>query len=384
MTLDLSQVRLSSEVAALLPLRPSFAPLDELRRFGTWWVAPFARVGLDLLGVRLVPGERLLEGPVVWASGSATVTLASSARCAVPVVVMTQLLAAPHRWVSARELLPREWAELVTAHRALGGLDELEALRAVVADEVLRVACAAPGAARDAAAALVFARVDPAPATEAFRGAALAHARRAAEGAAGLAGEEPRSVETQARSAAEAAGRFDPWAAARAALAFGERPRSPERAWRLFAAPAGLDLAWADVAAPMPTPEPAQAARRLQQAARVLAERAATAPGEWIADPLWPAVLALAAAPSPFAYHGIEMLEAVGELVEREQPERALAAVTHVQFWSSFTDAEPMDGAIEAANALALLQRWPALLAMTEAVLGVADRGSPAPDSAPQ
>ena len=369
MTLDLSALRLSPETSALLPLRASYAPLEELRRFGTWWLAPFARVGLDLLAVRLVPGRRLVDGPVVWAAGSATVTVASSAAYAVPVVVLAQILATPHRWLEARELLPREWGELVAAHRALGGADELDALRGLVHDEALRVACASPGASRDAAAALMFARVDPAPATGAFRAAALprtSHADADGDGASAPPAPLVASVPPEPPSP------FDPWAAAGAALDFGAEPRSRSRAWRLFSAPAGLDLAWADAAVPLPDPDPAQAARRLHEAARLLAASPHPVPEVWRADPLWPALLALAAAPGPAAYHGVEMMQAAAQLAEAGQPERALHALSHVQFWNSFTGAEPMDGALEAASALARQQGWAALTAMTEAVQGAA------------
>ena len=68
---------------------------------GTWWIAPFARTETqDPIGFRMVPGRKLVECPVVWASGPAEITVATRVERLVPVVVLAQMLRAPRRWVS--------------------------------------------------------------------------------------------------------------------------------------------------------------------------------------------------------------------------------------------------------------------------------------------
>src|SRR6266511_4531135 len=136
---DLSEVELSPETEALLPLRGGDAPLGQQRRFGTWWTAPFARTtDGDLVGFRLIPGVRIVDCPIVWTSGPAAITVASRSDRVVPAIIFTQMLSAPRRWVDASELLDSEWEELCAAHRALGGVDELAELRKVASDHALR------------------------------------------------------------------------------------------------------------------------------------------------------------------------------------------------------------------------------------------------------
>jgi hypothetical protein len=352
---DLSQVELSPETRALLPLRGGDAPLDEQRRFGTWWLAPFARSdGGDLIGFRMLPGVRLADGPVVWASGPAAVTVATRADRVVPVGVFAQMLSAPRRWVDASELLETEWNELEAAHRALGGTD-LAALRAIAGDDKLRAECARPGALGMAAVARTFERLDSSPDTAQFRRALVA----AASG-------HPLPAVTGAADTG-------PWAAALDALAFDPARVGPVRAsfasaahrdsgaaallsaWRLFRHPAGLDVVWGHPPDPWPEPVATVAAKRLHAAARLLVANAGGAPADWRADPLWPALAAL---------------EAAANLDERGAPERALPAITAVEFWNFLAGGQPMDGAIEAAHALARRQGWAHLTRITGAVVG--------------
>lgn len=367
---DLSEVELSPETRALFPLRGGEAPLVEQRRFGTWWLAPFARTeGGDLIGLRMLPGVRLAEGPVVWASGTAAVTVATRADRVVPVVVFAQMLSAPRRWVDASELLDTEWDELAAAHRALGG-DDLAGLRAIARDDKLRAECARPGPVGAVAVARTFERLDPSPDTTLFRRALFA------------------AASAQPLPAVPPAVGTGPWAAALDALAFDPARVGPVRAsfasaahrdsgaavlaaaWRLFRHPAGLDVVWGHPADPWPEPVATVAARRLHAAARLLVANSGAAPADWRGDPVWPAIAALAAAPGPFDYHGAEFIEAAAELDRRGAPERALPALTAVEFWNFLAGGQPMDGAIEAAHALARRQGWTHLIAITGAVVG--------------
>jgi hypothetical protein len=349
---DLSEVELSPETEALFPLHAGDAPLEQQRRFGTWWLSPFARTsGHDLIGFRLVPGVRLADCPVVWASGPAAVTVATRVDRVVPVIVLAQMLSAPRRWTDAAELLDSEWDELRAAHRALGGTDDLAALRAVAVDEELRAACAQPGAARDAAAARAFEQLDPSEARAALRQALMA----------AVAG-QPIPVVADGGA----------WTAALDALAFDPdaREAAVTAAWRLFQHPAGLDAVWGRPPDPWPEPVATVAAKRLHGAARLLVAHGGAAPAAWRDDPLWAALAALADAASPFDHDGVSFIEAAAELDMRGEGERALNALTAVEFWNFLAGGPPMDGAIEAAHALARRRGWAHLTAITGAVLG--------------
>jgi hypothetical protein len=356
---DLSAVELSAETRALLPLRADDAPLAEQRRFGTWWIAPFARTdGNDLIGLRLRPGVRIADSSVVWVSGTAAVTVATHADRVVPIIVFAQMLSASRCWVDASELLDTEWDELAAAHRALGGTD-LAVLRSIAGDHELRAECSRPGPAGAVAAARTFERLDPSIDTALFRRALIA------------------AVSGHPLPAVGGAIDTGPWAAAHDALAFDpERGGDPalSTAWRLFQHPAGLDTVWGHPVEPWPEPVATEAARRLHAAARLLAENAAATPADWRADPLWPAITALAAAHSPFDYHGVEFIEAAADLDQRGASDRALLALTAVEFWNFLAEGEPMDGAIEAAHALARRQGWGHLTTITGAVLGAESR----------
>jgi hypothetical protein len=356
---DLSEVMLSLETRALLPLHAGEAPLREQRQFGTWWMAPFARMAMNgLLGFRMIPGVRLVEGPVVWTSGPAAVTVASRVDRVVPLIVFAQMVSAPHRWKDAAALLDGEWDELRQAHHALGGTDELEALRAVALDEALRAACAQSGALRDKAATAVLEQLDPSPATTAFRRSWLAV----------IAGRPLPLVENAGC-----------WAAALDALACDDGDERDPRgealaaAWRRFQHPAGLDVGWShspnEWIWPWPAPAAVDAARRLHVAARRLVTRAEETPSQWRDDPLWAAIAALAAAPSSFDYRGVEFMEAAAALDERGESERALHTLTAVEFWNFLAGGPSLAPAIDAAHALASRHGWAHIEAMTEAVI---------------
>jgi hypothetical protein len=349
---DLSDIELSRETQALLPLRASEPALDEQRRFGTWWIAPFARTtDLDLVGFRLIPGRRTADCPVVLASGPASVTIATRADRVVPVVVFAQMASAPRHWIDAAELLDSEWDELRAVHRALGGADDLAALRAIAADPALQASCAQVGPVGAAAAAAVFARLDPSPGR-----AAIQRALAAGGGAA------------------PAAADAGDWSAALDAMAFAGDPSGDDlaAAWRLFRHPAGLDALWDPAGKALPEPVASDAAARLHRAARRLAARAEAVSGEWRADPLWPALCALAGAATPFDFHGVPFIEAAAVLDERGAAERALQALTAVQFWHFLAGGAPMDGALEAAHALAQRRGWAHLEVISRAVIGAA------------
>ncbi len=373
MAFDLSQLELSPETEAFLPLRADDPPLAEQRRFGTWWIAPLARVaGADLLGFRMMPGKRLADCPIVWASGPAAVTIATRVDRTVPVIVFSQMARSPHSWRDAMELLDVEWDELITAHRALGGTDALAVVRSLAGDESLRRACQAPGPARDEALTLAFEQLDPAPANRSFRRALLARTRGEPLPAVPDAGVWAAALDSLA---------YDP---SQAALDLRRGRPNAAAAWRMFSHPAGLDATWGYPLEPWPEPSATDAAKRLHAAARLLVAERTSLPPEVHADPLWRAVTELAAAESPFDFHGVPFIEAPAALDEQGHPERALHALTAVEFWNFLAGSAPMDGAIEAAHELAKRNAWAALSAITGAVVSVIpEEGEEDPDADP-
>jgi hypothetical protein len=347
---DLSEIDLSPETHALLSIHAGAAPLGEQRTFGTWWMLPFARTDhQDLIGLRAMPKRRLAECPVVYADGPATVTIASTSRQAVPVMVFAQMAMAPRYWKAAAELLDSEWEELVGVHRCLGGDDHLVALREVASDDRWRARCQAPGVEGRAAVAEVLDQLDPSP------------ARRRVRALLSGQGSEADLAPTPAA-----------WSAAVVALGFEKKAPLAQRlhaAWGMFQAPAGLDVCWAAPIDPWPRPVATRAAKGLHAAARLLIKNDKKAPPEWREDPLWSAIDQLARADDPFSFVGVPFLEAAAALDEQGHAERALNAATAVQFWSYLSDAPVMDGALEAAHMLASRERWAALRTVTEAVL---------------
>ena len=346
---DLSEIDLSPETHALLSIHAGAAPLEQQRTFGTWWMAPFARTDdQDLIGLRVMPKRRLVECPVVYADGPATVTIASTSRHAVPVMVFAQMAMAPRYWKAAAELLDSEWEELVGAHRCLGGDDDLTALREVAGDDQLRSRCQAPGNEGRAAVAEALDRLDPSPARRRVREL--------------LSGEGSEAHFAQAPA----------WSAAVVALGFEKKAPLAQRlhaAWGMFQAPAGLDVCWAGPIDPWPRPVATRVAKALHAAARLLRGNDVKVPSEWREDPLWSAIEQLALADDPFSFLGVPFLESAAALDEQGHAERALNAATAVQFWSYLADGPIMDGGLEAAHMLAKRERWSALRTITEAVL---------------
>jgi hypothetical protein len=351
---DLSAIELSPATRGLLPLRSCNAALEQQRKFGTWWIAPIAQTGaFDLVGFRLLPGTLKIYSPIVLSSGAAAVTIATTSAQLVPIMVIAQIASAPQRWAEAAVLGAREWDELVAAHRVLGGRDDLDALREMVHYEELRAICAQPGALRNAAVAEAFNRIDS---------AGLGTLRdvfcTAVEGCPWPATHHDYKSHWDA---ALHAIRFDP-----------KRPLdvSLAAAWGLFQHPAGLDNVWGDPLDPWPAPDAAEAGRRLHRAARWLIAHADAAPADWRSDPLWPAIAALASAPSAVEFHGGPFLEAATALDGVDQAERALHALTAGSFWSCLAGGTESSGALEAAHALARRRHWPHLEANTGALIG--------------
>lgn len=357
---DLSKIRLSAETRALLPMSGGESAFEEQRDFGTWWMVPFARIdGLDLLGLRAMPERPMAEWPVVRAKGPAAITVASRAAHVVPMLVARQMAGSPRRWTEAAELLDNEWEELCRAHRALGGTDELAALRALANDRALQTACASsPSSARQAAVASMMALLDPTPETRAFA------AELAMGGGADL--RSPGAIES-----------FGVWRAAATSLSLvlsqtlRDEPARVAAAWAMFAHPAGLDTVWNAPSDLWAAPDATGSAQRLYLAARLLRLSPALLPVEALTDPRWPAITNLSNAASAYSFDGVDFLEAAGGLDGRDGPGDAIAALhalTAVRFWGFLSKLPAFDEVIAAARDLAERRGWTTLAMNLEAV----------------
>lgn len=348
---DLSDIDLSPETHALLPIAAGPLALEQQRTFGTWWIAPFAHIdGQDLIGLRAIPARKLSECPVVLASGPATVTISSTSRQAVPVLVFSRMFSSPRAWRDAAEFLDSEWDELIGAHRCLGGDDNLAALREIALDEQLRARCQQAGRDGRIATAEVLEILDPSPARALLR----------------------HQLSDQSHADAQLASVSEAWSAAVFALGLADTDPLPGRlraAWGIFQSPAGLDVCWAPPTDTWPEPVATEAGKRLHAAARLLTVNHAVVPSEWRSDPLWTAIEQLAVADDVFSFSGIPFIEAAAALDELGDASRALNAATAVQFWSFLADGPQMIGALEAAHHLAKRERWSSLEAITGSVL---------------
>lgn len=315
----------------------------ELLAAGLWWIYPLGRTYASyLIGLRLVPGTLLRESPVVMADGAAVVTLCARPAVLVPTLMFGQMVAGEPHWGEVAALPNETWHAAVALHRALGGDDDLAALRAVAGDRVLAAAIADRDNYARWAHALTEARVrlDPGPEMAAY-------ARYAVDVA----------VAKYTTASPPQAGC---WNQALAALAFwgsrDERARTaaPElaralelnAAWRMLQGPPALDTSRSG---PGLTLVPS--ARKTVEIGLAAAQLVATDPlPAWAGDPRLPAIEALAQAAS---YDGAAHLDAAAALVRRGDFAGAFDALTAAAHWSYHVSDRARPEALDAAVTLA-------------------------------
>lgn len=317
--------------------------------YGTWWVLPFAKTtGRNLIGVRMVPGVRFADSPIVQLHGYEVETIASRPSSLVPVMFFYKMNSTKQDWEERRRLSDSDWAELEALHEALGGKDRLKALREVLDDDRLKQASAGRiGGRKDYNAALaeIFPRLDPTPETAAYRAYVQEAVRR-----------------DQAPTPFPEVGC---WRAALAAVAYvtnrifeGKRIREEVySAWELVRIPPGLDSFQYGIPAHIANPTGESAERLPMEAPQSLVEHEKDVFKEWIADPMWSVVEALAEQGPK--YNGLAHLDAAEALRANGQYDRVFTALIGAEYWrAALFPRKPFAQVAQAAKLLAEEHRW--------------------------
>jgi hypothetical protein len=303
---------------------------------GLWWLYPLGRsFSSRLIGLRLCPGVPLAVSPVVIADGAEAVTLCSRPASLVPTLFFHLLMTGDSGWGEAAALSDADWQPVVALHRTLGGTDDLQRVRTLVADRDLARALAVgagdyPRWVR--AIAETRSRLDGAPHSAAYW-------RYAAEVAI-------------AKSAAALPPEAGCWNSALAALVFwasshdraeARRHLEREAAWRLTHLPPALDTS-RDGTGPLTEASSRHSTELGVAAAKVVVKSADPA---WVGDPLLPAISALANTPS---YDGAQHAAAAAALERAGHHAAAFTALTAAAYWSfhatGAAKAETLDDAI--------------------------------------
>jgi hypothetical protein len=340
-TFDPTAFTLDPSVAWLCDLRLDI--LDDVNlealRSGLWWVYPIGRsFSNSLIGLRLRPGTPLARSPVVSARGAEAVTLCSSPAYLVPTLVFNQMLIGEPRWREVAKLSAADWAPAIALHRALGGGDDLEGLRAVAADRALAASIAVGADDYERwvhAVSGIKSRLDAAPETATYWRYAAAVA-----------------ITKSATPLPDAGG----WNGALAALAFyasrdegapeAARALQLEAAWRMMQAPPALDTSRSGTGIAL-VPSSHKSVELGVSAAKVVAKRK---PPAWTGDPLLPAIEQLA---TTKPYDGAAHALAASILARAGDPERAFDALTAAAYWSFHASGSAQPDALDAAVGVA-------------------------------
>lgn len=347
---DPSGLEIEEELAAACDLR--FDVYDDTKlealNAGLWWVLPIARNhASQLIGLRLWPGRALAESAVVVSNGSEAVTLCSRPAALVPRRLFDHMASGAERWREVSGWSEAQWAKAAALHRALGGDDELAALRAVAADGALAARLRGDADTKARARGEGYGRIDPAPETAAYYGFA-------AEVAVALAATKPMP-EVGAWSQALAALAF--WGSGREPKAAGAAELRRAAAWKVMEGPPALDTSRSGGGMTIaPSADLAPALVR-KAASFVVAECKAERGG----DPRWAAIEAVARGGGEAGgYDGGEHGKAAAALEAGGDVEGAYAALTAAAYWSYYGggsggggEGEARGDALDAAISLA-------------------------------
>jgi hypothetical protein len=313
---------------------------------GTWWVLPFARTLSDeIIGVRMVPGTPLAQSPVVMLNQAEAMTIASTPTRLVSNSIYMSMMGGQEFWNRKRGLTSATWDQLAALHRQLGGTDDLQPIRTVIADDALRDAVLDFGGRLIEGMTTALARLDSSAQTAAF----LKFARRAVE-----THDAPFPLPD-----------VGCWRAAAAAIAYvsngvatwqGTRDHWKRMAaWEVVNQPPGLDTAQGALPSLIAPPH-GTSARLLFAAARDLAEAESKLAVDVTRDPLWPAIRAIAAEAAD--YGGLAHMDASPLLKEAGDPERAFTATIAAAFWRWTLTQEPFPELLIGAQMLAAQSGW--------------------------
>jgi hypothetical protein len=239
-------------------------------------------------------------------------------------------------WQRARGASDEVWNDLVSVHRALGGKDKLEELRAVIADRELAARCCDQSNSYEHLKVRwqTAYRLEPAVAPYVrYKYKALV------DGAADVPW--PDAPPYQAGMA-------------QVALDFSEQEDRPAEmliaAWEVVNQPAALD----SNGSPFSSSTAEAAAAHYLTAAKTLVKNKSKLPAA-SKDPLWPAIDGTATGKK---YDGAGHLEAAKALVKAKQPERAWTALINASFFGGGLKGKARPDAYKAAKALADEAKW--------------------------
>jgi hypothetical protein len=311
---------------------------------GTWWVLPLGHRRGDVIGIRVVPNRALADCPVVQLSEHQALTLVSRPEHLVPYLLFPGTILQREHWDRLLTLPPPVWEALRAAHRALGGKDDLDAIRQVLTDGRLRDAGLIEDRSDESRERRreIRTRIDPTDETRAFFEYLFAAVERY---------DAPVPIPA-----------LGGWRAAAASVCLSAanmnldnlEARGPEAAWELLRQPAGLDCFQGRT--PSMTMAPTGDSDQLVHAAHLLVERADGLPEAWRGDPWWPAVTALAAAGDD--YDGVAHMDAAGALQQEGRAAEAFAALTTSAYWMYVQTQEAFPSLRETTAALAADSGW--------------------------
>jgi len=311
---------------------------------GTWSVLPLGHRRDEVIGIRLVPGRALADCPVVQLSEHESLTLVSRPAYLVPYLLFPGTILEREHWDQLLALPPSVWRALEKAHRALGGGDDLAAIRAVLADARLRDACLISDRSDESRRHRVEVRlrIDPAAETRRYFEYLLAAVERYD---APVPLPDVGVWRAAAASVCASAATMDAKQLA---------ARGPTAAWELLRQPAGLDCFQGE------SPSMVMAATGdsmpLVRAAQLLRKHAGDVPAAWREDPWWPTVEALAAEPE--TYGGLAHMEAAGALRKQRRDDEAFVALVSAAYWMYVRTREPFSELRETTTALADESGW--------------------------
>lgn len=350
---DLSVINLSERARKATKMDFDIQPehLVALVQQGTWSVLPFAKVlpftntfGKVMVGIRLLPGQALVESPVVVCSANKILTVSTSLRTALPMLIYRYKLHESRLgWDSLRELWPEVESELIELHTAMGGEDRLEGLHSVLFDNKLYPKEANTREVFEEAVRESLERLDPNPQHLLYR-------------------KYLHQALTRPDVSLPIPEGLGPWKSGAAVVALqtscnmqNQQQDQLLAAWEVVRAPASLDTATPRTIQHLFRPSD-NGDMRVAKAAQLLAQYQDQVPEEWKHDPIWSATIALTNEGK--AYTGIAHVEAAQALNEMGQPIYAFDALMSAAFWSYQAQGEALIATIDAARYLAANHHW--------------------------
>jgi hypothetical protein len=132
----IKSLKLSPQTEQMLGFGEPLPPetIDKLVKQGLWWIQPLFRArGYMMVGILLRPNVALEDAPIVVCNEGVAVTVASSCRTALPMMIYSLKLAGmPDRWQRFRDRWASLESELQDFENILGGSGGLQRFTAVL------------------------------------------------------------------------------------------------------------------------------------------------------------------------------------------------------------------------------------------------------------